>query len=81
MNRVAQLILVAVVVMGLLAVVALLDGPSDLEVELAVQADLQDAIEQTRIATFEAARLRPRDCQCLVPLPSQTHRYAELEQE
>ncbi len=81
MNRIQNLILVAAVIMGLLAMGALMDGPSDLEVEHAVQADLQDAIEQTQIAALEAARLRRRDCQCLVPLPSQAHRFAELEQE
>ena len=46
MNRVANLILVAAVIMGLLAMGALLDGPSDIEFEPAVQTDLQDAIAQ-----------------------------------
>ncbi|MDD2728200.1 hypothetical protein [Malikia sp.] len=81
MKRAAHLILIAAAMMGLLALGAPMDGPSDLEVERAVQADLQDAIKQTRIAALEVARLRPRDCQCLVPLPSQAHRFAELEQE
>lgn len=46
MNRLAHLILVVAAVMVLLAVAALLDGPSDLEFERAVQTDLQDAIDQ-----------------------------------
>lgn len=45
-HRVNHLILVAAVTMGLLAVAALLDGPSDHEFERAIAADLQDAIGQ-----------------------------------
>lgn len=48
MNRVMHLVLVAAAVMGLFAVAALLDGPSDHEFEQAVAADLQDATEQAR---------------------------------
>ncbi len=45
-HRVNHMILVAAATMGLLAVAALLDGPSDHEFEQAVQTDLQDAIAQ-----------------------------------
>ena len=68
MNRVMHLVLVAAAVMGLLAVAALLDGPSDHEFEQAVAADLQDATEQARreahqarteLARLEAERIEP----------------------
>ena len=61
MNRVMHLVLVAAAVMGLLAVAALLDGPSDHEFEQAIAADLQDAIDQAGrdapIVRLELARL------------------------
>lgn len=81
MNRIAHLILVAAAIMGLLAVVALLDGPSDHEFERAVQADLQDAIDQAgrdapavrlELARQEADRIEPAPA-ALLP------RYAMLE--
>lgn len=68
MNRVIHLVLVAAAVMGLFAVAALLDGPSDHEFEQAVAADLQDATEQARreahqvrteLARLEAERIEP----------------------
>lgn len=81
MNRLAHLILVAAAVMGLLAVAALLDGPSDLEFEHAVQADLQDAIAQAghdapavrlELARLEADRIEAAPAAVLP-------RYAMLE--
>lgn len=78
MNRIAHLILVAAAVMGLLAVAALIDGPSDHEIERAVQADLQDAIAQAdRDATavrMELARLEAEQAPAAMP-----PRYAMLE--
>lgn len=68
MSRVMHLVLMAAAVMGLLAIGALLDGPSDLEFEQAVQTDLQDAIAQARreapavrteLARLEAERMDP----------------------
>lgn len=81
MNRIQHLILVAAATMGLLAVAALLDGPSDIEFEQAVQTDLQDAISQARrdapavrteLARLEAERMEPAPA---AELP----RYALLE--
>lgn len=81
MNRAHHLVLVAAVIMGLLAVAALLDGPSDLEFERAVQADLQDAIAQAghdapavrlELARLEAERIGPAPAAVLP-------RYAMLE--
>ena len=81
MNRLAHLILVAAAVMGLLAVAALIDGPSDIEFERAVQADLQDAIAQSgrdapavrlELARLEAERMEPAPAAVLP-------RYAMLE--
>ena len=80
MNRVYHLILVAAATMGLLAVAALLDGPSDHEFEQDVQTDLQDAIAQARreapavrteLARLEAERIRPAPA-------SELPRYAML---
>lgn len=64
----------------LVAVDALLDGPSDLELEQAVQADLQDAIHQAwRDAPevrLETARL---DAERIEPTPAALlQRYALL---
>lgn len=79
-HRVNHLILVAAATMGLLAVAALLDGPSDIEFEQAVQTDLQDAIAQARreapavrmeLARLEAERIRPAPA-------SELPRYAML---
>lgn len=65
MNRAHHLILVAAAVMGLLAVGALMDGPSDIEHEQAVAADLQDATAQARRKAhqvrIELARLEAED--------------------
>jgi hypothetical protein len=81
MNRAHHLVLVAAAIMGLLAVAALLDGPSDLEFEHAVQADLQDAIAQAghdapavrlELARLEAERIEPAPAAVLP-------RYAMLE--
>ncbi len=55
MNRAYHLILVAAVVIGVLAIGAMLDGPSDIEAEQAVAADLQDATAQ---ASREAHQVR-----------------------
>lgn len=80
-HRVNHLILVAAATMGLLAVAALLDGPSDIEFEQAVQTDLQDAIAQAgrdapavrmELARLEAERIEPAPA---AELP----RYALLE--
>lgn len=81
MNRVAHLILVAATTMGLLAVAALLDGPSDHEFEQAVQTDLQDAIAQARrdapTVRLELARL---EAEQIEPAPAaELPRYALLE--
>lgn len=81
MNRAMHLVLVAAATMGLLAVAALLDGPSDIEFEQAVQTDLQDAIAQAgrdapavrmELARLEAERIEPAPA---AELP----RYALLE--
>lgn len=67
-HRMYHLILVAAAAMGLLALGALMDGPSDMELEQAVQTDLQDAIAQARreapavrteLARLEAERIEP----------------------
>lgn len=77
-HRVNQLILVAAATMGLLAVAALLDGPSDHEFEQAVQTDLQDATDQARrdapTVRLELARLEAEQAPAAA-LP----RYALLE--
>lgn len=77
-HRVNHLILVAAAVMGLLAVAALLDGPSDHEFEQAIAADLQDAIEQAGrdapAVRLELARLEAEQAPAAA-LP----RYALLE--
>lgn len=83
MNRVMHLVLVAAAVMGLLAVAALLDGPSDHEFEQAIAADLQDAIDQAgrdaptmrlELARLEAERMEPAPAAVLP-------RYAMLEKQ
>ena len=81
MNRIANLILVAAVIMGLLAVAALLDGPSDLEFEHAVQADLQDAISQAgRDAPTVRLELARLEAEPMEPAPAAVlPRYAMLE--
>ncbi|MEN9905692.1 MAG: hypothetical protein RLZZ555_2257 [Pseudomonadota bacterium] len=65
MNRTHHMILIAAAAMGLLALGALMDGPSDMEIERAVQTDLQDAIEQARREApqvrVELARLEADD--------------------
>ena len=81
MNRVMHLVLVAAAVMGLFAVAALLDGPSDHEFEQAVAADLQDAINQARrdapVVRLELARL---EAERMDPAPAAVlPRYAMLE--
>ncbi len=82
-HRVNHLVLVAAAVMGLFAVAALLDGPSDHEFEQAVRTDLQDAIAQARrqapavrteLARLEAKRIEPAPA---AELP----RYAMLEKQ
>lgn len=80
MNRVMHLVLVAAAVMGLLAVAALLDGPSDHEFEQAQAADLQDATEQARREAHqvrtELARLESEQVE---PVPAaELPRYAML---
>ena len=80
MSRAHHLILVAAAAMGLLALGALLDGPSDMELEQAVQADLQDAIHQARRdapeVLHETARL---DAERIEPTPAALlQRYALL---
>ncbi len=86
MNRVSNLILVASAIMGLLAVGSLIDGPSDIELEQAVAADLQDATEQAHreahqirieLARLEADSL-PLD---RPPTRGQLQRVAMLEQQ
>lgn len=68
MNRAYHLILAAAAVMALLAIGALLDGPSDIEAEQVVATDLQDATAQARreahqvrveLARLEADRTAP----------------------
>lgn len=65
MNRAYHLVLVAAAVMGVLAIGAMLDGPSDIEAEQAVAADLQDATAQARREAHqvrvELARLEAED--------------------
>ena len=84
MNRAYHLILVAAVVMGVLAVGALMDGPSDIEAEQAVAADLQDATAQARREAHqvrvELARREAEDDLRIVPLTrEQMQRVAMLE--
>ena len=84
MNRAYHLILVAAVAMGLLAIGAMLDGPSDIEAEQAVAADLQDATAQARREAHqvrvELARLEAEDDSRIVPLTrEQMQRVAMLE--
>ena len=84
MNRAYHLILVAAVVMGVLAIGAMLDGPSDIEAEQAVAADLQDATAQARREAHqvrvELARLEAEDDSRIVPLTrEQMQRVAMLE--
>ena len=84
MNRAYHLILVAAVAMGLLAVGALLNGPSDNDFEQAVAADLQDATAQARREAHqvrvELARREAEDDLRIVPLTrEQMHRVAMLE--
>ena len=84
MNRAHHLILVAAVAMGLLAVGALMNGPSDIEAEQAVAADLQDATAQARREAHqvrvELARLEAEDDLRIVPLTrEQMQRVAMLE--
>jgi hypothetical protein len=80
MNRAQHLILVAAAVMGLLALGALMDGPSDMEVERMTAADLQDAVAQARHdapeVRLETARL---DAERIEPPPAALlQRYALL---
>ena len=84
MNRAHHLILVVAAVMGLMALGALLDVPSEEQLELAVAADLQDAIEQARRdapeVRRELARLEAEDYPRITPLtPEQMRRVAMLE--
>ncbi len=84
MNRAYHLILVAAVAMGLLAVGALMNGPSDIEAEQAVAADLQDATAQARREAHqvrvELARLEAEDDLRIVPLTrEQMQRVAMLD--
>ena len=80
MNRAHHLVLVAAAVMGLLAVAALLDGPSDHEFECAVQADLHDAIDQAgRDAPAVRLELARLEAQRIEPTPDELlQRYALL---
>jgi hypothetical protein len=85
-NRALNLVLVAAAVMGLLAVGSLIDGPSDIELEQAVAADLQDATEQARREAqqvrVELARLEADDHpRPLLPTREQLQRVAMLEQQ
>lgn len=80
-HRMYHLILVAAAAMGLLALGELMDGPSDMEIEQAVQADLQDAIQQARRdapeVRLETARL---DAERIEPTPAALlQRYALLD--
>ena len=65
MNRAHHLVLAAAIAMGLLAVGALMGGPSDSDFEQAVAADLQDATAQARREAsqvrVELARLEAED--------------------
>ena len=81
MNRAHHLILVAVAAIGLLALGELMDGPSDMEIEQAVQTDLDDAIAQARRdapeVRLETARL---DAERIEPTPAELlQRYALLD--
>lgn len=86
MSRAQHLILVAAAIMGLLALGALLDVPSEEQLELAVAADLQDAIEQARRdapeVRRELARLEAEDYPRITPLtPEQMRRVAMLDRK
>lgn len=79
-HRVNHLILVAAATMGLLAVAALLDGPSDHEFEQAVAADLQDATEQARREAYQVrTELTRLEAERIEPAPAaELPRYAML---
>ena len=84
MNRAHHLVLVAAIAMGLLAIGALLDEPSDIEAEQAVAADLQDATAQAsreaHQVRVELARLEAEDDLRIVPLTrEQMQRVAMLD--
>jgi hypothetical protein len=86
MKRAQHLILIAAAVMGLLALGALMDGPSDMEVERMTAADLQDAVTQARHdapqVRIEVARLEAEDYPRIVPLtPEQMQRVAMLDRK
>lgn len=86
MNRAYHLILVTAVVMGLLALGAWMDGPSDMEVERMTAADVQDAIRQARREApqvrVELARLEADDHPSATPLtPEQMQRVAMLDRK
>lgn len=86
MNRAYHLILVTAVVMGLLALGAWMDGPSDMDVERMTAADVQDAIRQARREAprvrAELARLEAEDSSRIVPLTrEQTQRVAMLDRK
>lgn len=78
MIRLDHWILATAATLALLAAGALLDGPSDIEFEQAVQTDLQDAIDQARrdapTVRLELARLEAEQAPAAA-LP----RYALLE--
>lgn len=84
MNRAHHLILVAAAVMGLLAIGALMDGPSDNDFEQAVAADLQDATAQSRREAHqvrvELARLEAEDdSRTMLPVRDPVQRVALAE--
>ena len=84
MNRAQHLILVAAAVMGLLAMGALMDGPSDMEVERMTASDVQDAVTQARHdapqVRVEVARLEAEDYPRITPLTrEQMRRVAMLD--
>lgn len=81
MIRLDHWILATAATLALLAAGALLDGPSDIEFEQAVQTDLQDAIAQARrdapTVRLELARL---EAEQIEPAPAaELPRYALLE--
>lgn len=65
MNRAHHMVLIAAIAMGLLAIGAMLDGPSDNDFEQAVAADLHSATAQARREAhqvrIELARLEAED--------------------
>lgn len=84
MNRAHHLVLAAAIAMGLLAVGALMNGPSDNDFEQAVAADLQDATTQARREAhqvrIELAHLEAEDdSRTLLPAREPAQRVALAE--